>query len=172
MPRQPRGPRQGDVPGGFILKWQNSKAQSVTRRPVTACQMCRIAKVKCNGKQKCDRCSSRGLICNYKETKKGEAAASSDDTISSTMATQSVHDIVSLDLGSVNVMDRFSMGDVNYEEDHVIDPMASWQNLDNLNWGVVDPSLIVCFPTVRNGMARMLISLEGKDHFKRPSDAP
>jgi hypothetical protein len=142
MPRRPRGSRQGDIPGGFILKWQNPTAQSVVRRPVTACQMCRIAKVKCNGKEDCDRCSSRGLICNYKDSDKRDLAASL------TRNTQSVPDRVPLDFDSANVIDRHSMDNVLYEEDHVIDPMADWstqQSLDNIDWGFVDPRLIVCY---------------------------
>jgi hypothetical protein len=152
MPRQPRGSRQGDIPGGFILKWQNPATQSVVRRPVTACQMCRIAKVKCNGKQDCDRCLGRGLVCNYKDSDKRNAAASLKDTASLTRDTQSVPDRVSLDFDSANIIDRHLMDNVLYEEDHVMDLMADWptqQSLDNIDWGVVDPSLIVCYSIKR-----------------------
>lgn len=61
-------------------------------------------------------------------------------------------DQVSLDLNSADVMDRYSMDEIFYEGDHVIDPMVNWstqQTLDNIDWAVIDPSLIVCYSTKR-----------------------
>ncbi|TEY29567.1 hypothetical protein BOTCAL_0941g00010 [Botryotinia calthae] len=63
-----RLPEKSGVPRGFILNWQSSKAQGakpLIRRPITACEACRAAKVKCNAKSDCQRCRNRGIKCLY-----------------------------------------------------------------------------------------------------------
>ncbi|OKL56413.1 hypothetical protein UA08_08057 [Talaromyces atroroseus] len=63
-----RNSRKKEIPEAFILNWQcpgTQGAKPLVRRPMTACEACRMAKVKCNGKQECERCSSRGEICRY-----------------------------------------------------------------------------------------------------------
>jgi hypothetical protein len=146
MSRKPRGSRKGDIPGGLILRWQNSAAQPVIRRPLTACQMCRIAKVKCNGKQDCDRCTSRGLVCRYKETDKRDTQAPLNDTALSTAATQSTPEDALLNLDSPSALDHYSTSTTVYNGDRIVDPMADWptqQMLGNLDWEIVDPTFSV-----------------------------
>jgi hypothetical protein len=63
--RRPRASRKADIPRSFVSKWQNAAPKVKLRRPVTACQTCRAAKVKCDGQQDCSRCSSRGIACSY-----------------------------------------------------------------------------------------------------------
>jgi hypothetical protein len=63
--RKPRASRKADIPRSFVSKWQNAAPKAKLRRPVTACQTCRTAKVKCDGQQDCSRCSSRGIACTY-----------------------------------------------------------------------------------------------------------
>jgi hypothetical protein len=66
MPNRP--PNKSRIPRGFILNWQSSKNQGATpliRRPITACEACRAAKVKCNAQKDCQRCSNRGIECVY-----------------------------------------------------------------------------------------------------------
>jgi hypothetical protein len=63
--RKPRASRKADIPRSFVSKWQNAAPKVRLRRPVTACQTCRAAKVKCDGQQDCSRCSSRGIACSY-----------------------------------------------------------------------------------------------------------
>lgn len=69
-PRKPRHSRKSDVPHEYIRNWQFSRgrgAKPLVRRPPTACEACRAAKVKCNGAQPvCGRCTDRGIMdCRY-----------------------------------------------------------------------------------------------------------
>lgn len=60
--------RRGRIPGTMVLNWQPPETQAskqVIRRPMTACEACRAAKVKCNGQRSCERCRNRGLCCTY-----------------------------------------------------------------------------------------------------------
>ncbi|KAB8212596.1 hypothetical protein BDV34DRAFT_184256 [Aspergillus parasiticus] len=60
--------RRKQIPGTLVLNWQSPETQAskpLIRRPMTACEACRAAKVKCNGQQSCERCTSRGLHCTY-----------------------------------------------------------------------------------------------------------
>lgn len=52
----------------MVLNWQPVEGQSsktLIRRPMTACEACRSAKIKCNGQRDCERCKKRGLHCSY-----------------------------------------------------------------------------------------------------------
>ncbi|KAL4904011.1 hypothetical protein BDW74DRAFT_154973 [Aspergillus multicolor] len=68
-PQQRRKSRNKEIPLNLIQTWQcpgNEGARPVVRRPITACDACRAAKVKCTGLQNaCDRCTGRGLPCKY-----------------------------------------------------------------------------------------------------------
>ncbi|EIT81835.1 hypothetical protein AO1008_08037 [Aspergillus oryzae 100-8] len=60
--------RRKQIPGTLVLNWQSPETQAskpLIRRPMTACEACRAAKVKCNGHRSCERCTSRGLHCTY-----------------------------------------------------------------------------------------------------------
>lgn len=65
-----RTSRPGTIPENLIVNWRPSNhrdgPRTLLRRPVTACDACRTAKAKCSGKQGCDRCTARGLVCTYK----------------------------------------------------------------------------------------------------------
>ncbi|KAL3481332.1 hypothetical protein BJX99DRAFT_163634 [Aspergillus californicus] len=67
--RKRRRSRTGDIPQSLIQNWQSTAAEGarpVVRRPATACEACRTAKVKCTGHQSaCERCTSRGIRCQY-----------------------------------------------------------------------------------------------------------
>jgi len=66
------------IPGTLVLNWQSPSKQPskpLIRRPMTACEACRSAKVKCNGQLACERCKSRGLLCSY-----GPALNSNNET--------------------------------------------------------------------------------------------
>ncbi|KUI58623.1 hypothetical protein VP1G_05884 [Cytospora mali] len=66
-----RASRKREIPRNYILNWQASRAgaeKPLVRRPLTACEGCRSAKVRCSGLQdcdRCDRCAGRGLECKY-----------------------------------------------------------------------------------------------------------
>ncbi|ORY70430.1 uncharacterized protein BCR38DRAFT_503988 [Pseudomassariella vexata] len=60
----------GWIPTNLFSNWQSSGSnrggsKGLVRRPMTACESCREAKVKCTGQQKCHRCIARGLLCRY-----------------------------------------------------------------------------------------------------------
>lgn len=64
-----RTSRPRSIPENLIVNWRPSDlrdaAKPLLRRPVTACDACRTAKAKCSGRQGCDRCTARGLVCTY-----------------------------------------------------------------------------------------------------------
>lgn len=61
--------RRGRLPGTLILDWQSAEtraARPLVRKPVTACDACRLAKVRCDAAQPdCVRCRNRGSQCLY-----------------------------------------------------------------------------------------------------------
>lgn len=65
-----RTSRTDNIPENLIVNWRppnpHDAPRTLLRRPVTACDACRAAKAKCSGKQGCDRCTARGLVCTYK----------------------------------------------------------------------------------------------------------
>jgi hypothetical protein len=64
----PTTSRGKQIPGTMVHNWQAAKdqpAKPLIRRPPTACESCRTAKVKCDGKTDCSRCKIRGLSCIY-----------------------------------------------------------------------------------------------------------
>ncbi|KAL5120857.1 hypothetical protein ACEQ8H_001338 [Pleosporales sp. CAS-2024a] len=63
--RKSRSSRTGDIPDNLISKWQSAGPKPLVRRPMTACQACRAAKVRCDNKRQCNRCVARGLVCTY-----------------------------------------------------------------------------------------------------------
>lgn len=68
--RNPHGRRKQEIPANLVQKWQSSPlrvSKPQVRRPKTACERCRTAKVRChgNGQNECSRCTSRGLPCRY-----------------------------------------------------------------------------------------------------------
>lgn len=61
--------RRGRLPGTLILDWQSAEtraAKPLVRKPATACEACRLAKVRCDAAQPdCARCQNRGTQCLY-----------------------------------------------------------------------------------------------------------
>lgn len=61
--------RRGRLPGTLILDWQSAEtraARPLVRKPATACEACRLAKVRCDAAQPdCARCRNRGTQCLY-----------------------------------------------------------------------------------------------------------
>ncbi|KAH8177876.1 fungal zn(2)-Cys(6) binuclear cluster domain-containing protein [Sarocladium implicatum] len=71
--------RTADIPDNFMLKWQSEthRATKTTRRPMTACQTCRSAKIKCDRKAICGHCSARGIACVYNKSKSSPTSTKS-----------------------------------------------------------------------------------------------
>ena len=131
-----RLPDKSGVPRSFILNWQSSKAQGakpLIRRPITACEACRSAKVKCNAKSDCQRCRSREIKCVYKS-----ANGSSEPRLHSRLQSRSGSP-TSLELeqpvGSSDISQERSIESSTYLEIDTTDisiPNNSSLNLENL----------------------------------------
>ncbi|TQV94535.1 Fungal transcriptional regulatory protein [Cordyceps javanica] len=67
--------RAAEIPDNFMVKWHadRNRGTRAVRRPITACQTCRASKVKCDGKQRCSHCTSRGVACVYATSKRSTA---------------------------------------------------------------------------------------------------
>ncbi|KAL4966534.1 Zn(II)2Cys6 transcription factor domain-containing protein [Aspergillus stella-maris] len=68
-PSQIRRSRKDEIPSHLVQSWQASDrhgAKTAVRRPVTACDTCRSAKVRCKGRHNsCDRCITKGIQCRF-----------------------------------------------------------------------------------------------------------
>ena len=133
--RSARASRKGEIPGNFMLKWQSSSTKPLVRRPMTACQSCRTAKVKCDGQRECDNCTNRGIVCIYRHT----SAIASPPAAQQTSAEE-----ISTALGARDVTTTMPMDTAAYE--HAFDGMANWtdgtgpQRLTDIDWGATDPN--------------------------------
>jgi hypothetical protein len=128
--RSARASRKGKIPGNFMLKWQSSGTKPLVRRPMTACQSCRTAKVKCDGQRECDNCTNRGIVCVY--------------IVSPPAAPQTSAGGGSTALGVSDATTTMPMDTTAYE--HAFDGMANWttgtgsQRLTDFDWGATDPN--------------------------------
>lgn len=74
--------RKNQIPGTLVLNWQAPDTQTskpTVRRPMTACEACRTAKVKCNGQRACERCKNRGLLCSYRPPPNSPSGVNNQD---------------------------------------------------------------------------------------------
>lgn len=80
-----RTSRPRNIPENLIVNWRplnpGDAPRTLLRRPVTACDACRAAKAKCSGKQGCDRCTTRGLVCTYKSQAAADRGPPSGDSV-------------------------------------------------------------------------------------------
>ncbi|KAI9147510.1 hypothetical protein HJFPF1_12536 [Paramyrothecium foliicola] len=78
--------RRGGIPLNLVNNWQcpgKRNQQVLVRRPITACEPCRAAKVKCDGQYDCGRCTSRGMDCKYAPSAKAATAHPTQSNASS-----------------------------------------------------------------------------------------
>ncbi|GAW14699.1 hypothetical protein ANO14919_041020 [Xylariales sp. No.14919] len=71
--------KTGDIPNNYFLTWQCPTADgsnTMIRRPATACDGCRVAKVRCDGSDTCQRCKARGSVCRYPSSTPSGASTS------------------------------------------------------------------------------------------------
>ena len=140
--------RKGEIPGNFMLKWQSSAtrgAKPLVRRPITACQLCRTAKVKCDGQQECGNCTSRGVVCRYTSTDPARRRhrPASTQAASPPAGPQISSGEISTGVNVSNATTHPPMDTAAYE--HVFDSMADWTHETIPDWGTTDPSLNVSF---------------------------
>lgn len=154
--RNPHGPRRQDIPANFTQKWQSSPRQVArpqTRRPKTACERCRTAKVRCHGdgQNECDRCTSRGLPCRYAQSapSPGSTATPSSSDPDRTTIPEKIRD---RDLTTDNTHELASENTSSIQKTQLTS--AAWPNIDHptnnleqqqqfMDWSTVDPALIL-----------------------------
>ncbi|KAL4735226.1 hypothetical protein BDV11DRAFT_208679 [Aspergillus similis] len=116
-PQQRRKSRNKEIPLNLIQTWQcpgSEGARPVVRRPITACDACRAAKVKCTGLQNaCDRCTGRGLPCKYttpsSSSRSTASSASPPNTSSSTSSNHQSPETAATSLSGSNPSDGMAM---------------------------------------------------------------
>jgi hypothetical protein len=151
-PRKARGSRKSNIPHDFILKWQSSGPKPLVRRPITACQACRIARVKCDNQPQCERCLSRNIVCRYTtlgalDTPLPSKPSSATDAAQPIAPLPTTRAEIPVDLGTTDATNLHSMGTTTYDE--AFEAMADWspdagdQALDDLTWLPMDTNLNV-----------------------------
>lgn len=161
--------RRQEIPANLVQKWQSAPRQAVrpqVRRPRTACERCRTAKVRCHGdgQNECDRCTSRGLSCRYAQLDPPPGATATPSS-SNLDLTATPEDIQGPNLMGDNTPE---LGGGNTSESsslrtHITS--AAWPNIDHptntleqqqqfMDWSTVDPAVILdlsntlpCAPT-------------------------
>ncbi|KAM0809539.1 putative Zn(2)-C6 fungal-type domain-containing protein [Seiridium cardinale] len=146
--RNSRVSRRQEIPANLTTYWQSSVlggAKPVVRRPKTACERCRTAKVKCHGdgQHECDRCSSRSLVCQY--TQEG-LSPSLDSPRNRRDPNSNVRDGAQMDLDA-SPADHLGSNNAATFQDHV-----DWSNMNEIHptqspaqqngeWDTVNPIL-------------------------------
>lgn len=159
--RKARTSRNGGIPGDFILNWRNPGAgmkKPVVRRPMTACEGCRMAKAKCNGQPTCSRCIDRGLVCTYATPApptpaRSEASTRDDNYLACDAVWPSpIQFTVGNDSPDFNIsaLEPSPPDHTVYEPEVGTEPMpaADWAGEiavsgSNLDWGLIDASVSV-----------------------------
>lgn len=151
-----RTSRMREIPRAFISSWQcpgARDAKPLVRRPATACEACRVAKVKCNGQQECDRCTGRGISCSYSYAHPRNRHLSqpfprriSTDASSTLTNSQHTPEDMSMD-PNIGSTDSSGMDHMLYEQayDNVLDwpQEAVSQRVEHFDYSTLDMSLIV-----------------------------
>lgn len=157
--RNARHSRNGEIPDNFIVNWRKPEAcggaKPLVRRPITACENCRTAKVRCNGQQDCHRCTARGLVCAYtsnpvldRRSPAEDGAQPSSMHAASPAAAQDVTQEVP---AVVNIDATAAPSDLEYRPGVDLETMtpADWTNgshdhsIDHFDWGPVDSTVNV-----------------------------
>ncbi|KAK9772863.1 putative Zn(2)-C6 fungal-type domain-containing protein [Seiridium cardinale] len=147
-----RASRKQEIPANLILNWQSSTLQGVKplmRRPKTACERCRTAKVKCpgDGERDCARCTSRGLSCRYAQSAPLPSPAFSRPQSG---ADRTVQEDTQVDFRAADPM--AFLGGANGISQQMLDSSADWSNMNDIcppesgldqhmDWDAMDPSL-------------------------------
>ena len=148
-----RTSRMGEIPRDFISNWQSRDAKPLIRRPATACEACRVAKVKCNGQQKCDRCTGRAISCRYsyahprnRHLSQSDPHPIFDDTSSTLTESLPTPEDKSIN-SNIGSTDSSGMDHMLYEQAY--DNMLDWpqeavsQRVEHFDCSTLDINLIV-----------------------------
>lgn len=161
--RNARPSRNGEIPDNFIVNWRKpedcGRAKPLVRRPITACENCRAAKVRCNGQQDCHRCTTRGLVCAYTSSPVLDRRSPAEDgahpsslhAASPAAAQNSIQEVPAV----VNIDATAASSNLAYRPGVDLETMtpAGWTNgtrdrnhsIDHFDWGPVDSTVNVSF---------------------------
>ncbi|KAH9903904.1 hypothetical protein F4778DRAFT_733166 [Xylariomycetidae sp. FL2044] len=150
---QSRVSRNNGIPANLILNWHSSPLHAVkplVRRPKTACERCRTAKVKCpgDGERECGRCTSRGLSCKYAQSAPSPSLAPSRPR---RVAHRTVQEDAQMDFAAAGPAAFLDGGDTGVFQ-QMLDSSGDWSNVNDIgppesaldqhmDWAAVDPSL-------------------------------
>lgn len=156
----PNGPRRQVIPPNLVQKWQSSPRRAVrpqVRRPKTACERCRTAKVRCHGdgQNECNRCTSRGLTCEYAQSAPcpGPTATPSDSDPDRATTPEEFRDP---DFMADSTHELAGGNASSFQKTLVTSP--AWPNIDQptndlvqqqqfMDWSTVDPARILDLST-------------------------
>lgn len=149
--RKARSSRKDEIPRGFLLNWQPSGTQdgkplALIRRPATACEACRAAKVKCSGQLDCDRCTNRGTPCRYTTPSRSESTEPPPQTRPRATdawptVAQASSDDINMDL-SVDIPIQAGLEKGLWPgRDWPNDGVGGQQGMDTIDWSAIDMSL-------------------------------
>ena len=158
-----RAPRKSGIPRNFLQTWKSSDASRAKhngRRPMTACQECRTAKVKCDGRKECRRCVRQGIVCTYA---KGKTSNGRSLPIVATTTSGEEH----VDWDITGTMSSFPRDDTVHG--HTLDGIQDWpiettqQHFEDFDWGNMGPSIELGFDEIGQNMSssNLAISMSG-----------
>lgn len=176
--RKPDGSRRQEIPANLIQKWQSSPRRAVrpqVRRPKTACERCRTAKVRCHGdgQDECVRCTSRGVPCRYARlgSSTGPIATRSNSDPDRTTTPEEIRD--------TDITHELADGNNSSFQTTIITSEA-WPSIDNsttileqqqqaMDWSTVDPAVMLdpsmTFPSAPTPGSQQQPSLESLGLF-------
>ncbi|ETS84284.1 hypothetical protein PFICI_02309 [Pestalotiopsis fici W106-1] len=145
--------RNNGIPANLILNWHSSPLHLVkplVRRPKTACERCRTAKVKCpgDGERECGRCTSRGLSCRYAQSAPSPSPAHSRPR---PVAHRTLQEDAQMDFRTADPAAFFGGGDSGVFQ-QMLDSSGDWSTMNDIcppdsdldqhmDWAAADPSL-------------------------------
>ncbi|KAH6652738.1 hypothetical protein BKA67DRAFT_606054 [Truncatella angustata] len=145
-----QAPSRRQIPGTYVFNLESTNAQGnnrkLTRRPFTACEACRDAKAKCNGKRQCERCKKRRTRCIYAGSIfKDDIPSQQSDAASSSVLKAHETDLMLVDFsGAIDTPQRqgSDAGNENNHQTPAVD--AEWPEdslntaLEQLDWVFAD----------------------------------
>lgn len=153
-----RPSRQG-IPANLVQKWQSSPrrvASPQIRRPRTACERCRTAKVRClgDGQRECERCISRKTPCRYIRLEPAPSPGPIATTSSSDPEQTPTSGQIQVDSGFDSTHEPTCNDDASQQ---ILGTPATWPNIENttetpvqqqqyVDWSSIDPAMTLSLP--------------------------
>ncbi|KAH8204651.1 hypothetical protein TruAng_001126 [Truncatella angustata] len=172
-----QAPSRRQIPGTYVFNLESTNAQGnnrkLTRRPFTACEACRDAKAKCNGKRQCERCKKRRTRCIYAGSIfKDDIPSQQSDAASSSVLKAHETDLMLVDFsGAIDTPQRqgSDAGNENNHQTPAVD--AEWPEdslntaLEQLDWVFADDDSFDC-------RARLMMQIPSLEDIMRQLPKP